>query len=182
MPGGVSRGSDGKQYSVFVAGASDCDQLRDAALEIFANYDEPAQKKFLVFDWRKNTSAGHMRGRFQESIFEDAKAFWGKDTCDIFLLILWHTFGEDTKREYDFYVEKQSDGDIKRLFVCFYNEPVYPRDLAEAQIDKLFEWVNEVQADWAEISTERGSVERAADFYNALSRRLIEFLREPSEE
>lgn len=178
-----TKNEDDETYSVFIAGASDCDSLRSSAKACFELHNQvlPGGKsKFVVFDWKEHKSPGHTDGKFQEQVFEDAERHWGKSHCDILVLLLWHKFGPDTQREYDFYTKRAEDGKISQLFVCHYNEPVPPLALMESRIDQLFEWIKEPRKDWAEIRPERGTVDDAIKFNQALTKQILSFLREPS--
>ena len=180
MTTSIDRLHDGRTYSVFIAAADDCEKLRDAAVSVFDSQNKilnrknlphfPSQK-FSVFDWRTNKKAGHAQGKFQDQIFDDAALLWGKPECDILVLILWCKFGTDTKREY----EKYAPG-CQALLVCHYNEPVGPLDLIEMKIDSLFEWIQPHRANWAEISTVRGSIRDITAFQSALGEAVGNFI------
>jgi len=97
------------------------------------------------------------------------------------ILQLWHRFGADTAKEYDFYIENaRSDGGrIPHLLCCHFNMPVPPSDLKDSNTSGLLSWIETKHSDWAEISPERGSIVKYTQYKNALRLRLIQFLDEP---
>ena len=179
----LTRRDDGKTYSVFLAGATDCDPLRLTArgcFDVFEPRGSSVPPKFSVFDWKEHKSPGHTVGKFQDQVFRDAELRWGKSDCDIFVMFLWHKFGQDTKREYDYYVGSPASGPAAQLFVCHYNAPVEPLSLLESKIDQLFKWIEKPRRDWAEIRPERGTVTNSQLFQQALSKQINLFLSDPS--
>ncbi|MEM6384646.1 MAG: hypothetical protein AAF718_00275 [Pseudomonadota bacterium] len=179
-----SRREDGRTYSVFIAGASDCDELRSIAKRAFEDHNFVApsnDRKFAVFDWREDKTPGYAGEQFQEQVFQDAARLWGKEECDIFVLLLWYKFGEDTKREYDAYMAKRADGSLPHFFVCHYNEPVPPLDLMDCKIDSLFEWITQHRSGWAELDPTRGAVNEIVAYQAALYKRINSFLSEQAD-
>jgi len=173
---------DGRITNVFLAGADDCNELRDAASQVFASLSRPNVHEFRVFDWRRDTNFGNF-DNFQDEIFSSAETLWGSPQCDILVLLLWHKFGSDTKKEYEKYVQlfaNEAAGDLvpARLMVCHYNAPVWPHDLEKSNIQGLIRWKKKVWKGWSEIATERGTVKDAGAFKDAMTKRVDEYKTE----
>jgi hypothetical protein len=170
-----------KKFSVLIASASDCNELRDRAYDVFADKNKSLDdhnNTFLVFDWRKDAKPELVDGKFQDKIFVDAEKFWGKDYCDILVIIFWHKFGKGTKEEYEYFIRKKEDGKIGKLFVCHYNQTVKPLEIENSKIDDLFSWTKKHKDKWSEISPVRGGVDNPMNYYRALYAALETFHKE----
>lgn len=170
-------------YSVFLAGAADCDRLRDAATEVVDDINaaiKGATKKLNMFDWRKHKLSGHMNDEFQNNVFSDAEKHWNSAHCDVMILQLWCRFGSNTAIEYDYYIEsvRKQGLVMPKLLCCHFAMPASPLDLKEANIKGLLDWIDNNNKDWAEISPERGTIVTYDQYKRFLRLRLDEFLDE----
>ena len=165
--------------SVLLASASDCDELRKLAHNAFVEHNEMLDQNknsFVVFDWHHDKKPEYVAGDFQKKVFEDAQKKWGKSTCDILVLMLWHKFGPGTKKEYDFFIEQKKSKKIGHLLVCHYNQSVTPLEIENSKIDKLFEWTSQHKAKWAELGVKRGAIDNHGKFIQALNSQISWFI------
>jgi hypothetical protein len=140
--------------------------------------------KLVPYAWECDKVAEYTLD-YQESIFKEARKIWEKDKCDIMILILWYRFGQNTVKEYEYYIEQAtvsgSRAPATRFMCCCYDKAINPSSQENANTGELQKWVKSKNANWAEISPKRNSIKTPQQYARALRMQLEKFLNEPSD-
>ena len=170
-------------FSMFISSADDCNDYRSAVSEVVKTINIGAGKELIkVFNWKTDVSVKQTNMKFQDRVYHvDAPKKWGKQSCDIFLLLCWHQYGKYTIEEYDYYHSDAYEKIAKSkpvIFPVVIDQAIKPNEIDSASFRKLQIWLSREAGGWVHVGKTYGAVSQLGYFRDCLSQALDDFLNE----
>lgn len=165
-------------YKAFIASASDCDELRKAALCAISEVNKIISAQNIVIEpyaWEECKKAEFIKSgdTYQDKIFKE----FGNH-CDIFIIFFWTKLGEGTKEEYEHFKNTFSKYNNNILFLgCHYNKPISHSVLEQHKTYyDLLDFISANDKDWAPLGKTRRAIKNKMEFARELRCELLMFL------
>lgn len=166
---------------LFIASASDCDELREAALRAIASVNHHYKQDEIIINsylWEKDKIPGYITNPndYQNQVFEEAKL---ADHCDIFTILFWTKLGEGTKKEYEFFEKVCLNQSIKPFFICCHYGKDIPHDVLATHRTyyDLMDYIRIKEPHWAPLGNIRRDIDEKDKFETFYRDELSKYIR-----
>jgi hypothetical protein len=166
----VAKNKISKEYKIFVASASDCEELRKETSKVItelAKMYSGTDVRFRLYEWEEEKKAEFIKSgeRYQDKIFKEFGEF-----CDIFIIFFWTKLGAGTVEEYEFFKTTFVKKNKNIKFLGFhYNKPMTHGLLEKhGTYYDLLEFLKVNEKDWAPLGRKRRAINNKNEYETEL--------------
>ena len=157
-------------YKIFVASASDCEELRKETSRVVADLNKmyaDTDVTLQLYEWEEKKKAEFIRKgeRYQDKIFGEFGS-----VCDIFIIFFWTKLGVGTVEEYEYFKSHFIINNKNIKFLGFhYNKPMTHSVLEKhGTYYKLLEFLEKNDEDWSPLGRERRAIKNKSEYATEL--------------